>query len=665
MQDSFFYKAVDDISNNFDEATTKQFLEMVVPWYVPRDCDIVASQAADDDDDDGNPTPAKKFNALDPRLSTMDGDTTMKATKFRAKLLAWLLNGANAGEEFSHTFVESINMSWQYFEENIGEDEVPEYDETVDGFIKGSQAIVQLLCPHDMSHCKVLEEVVSGLKKSKRKYIPDANAESFFNLAMAITKSTFYNKLFLSFMGNRGKLQDLVPKIEGALNKAQAAEDTLIKVTAMTDGLQTLARLEAEVADDLAMSWKKQVTDMAMKAAKHAIDTLPDASKMTIERRKEIGTALSGYFDICKEILAMKRPELHDFSLRLKSVTDQWASESSGAALEEILTKLKDQEILEHPDLEALDIMVTNFAGQLEKGDMQLFSHSALADAVINTIMHCHYIAAPLYAPKVADCLTSLGNITQTKNKTATNLVQALLVWPEVQDVVHYWVQLGGDVRSRVEADTESLKIKALLAAHAKLSACGVADFPEPFAKAISICFDDATRHKNEAALQMKNLARSSLEAAVEAMKPISLGHSEGLRWWADGDINNLSFDELASRSKATLMNIDGKALATTIDTAETKLVAFKAAQSMFDSSSEEDAAYEYICRNLLVTARATKYTALLLVLLADASPGAALPMRQKRQVRNVRTELASHAGVEDAMPRALLAKASEVVPSK
>lgn len=284
LQGQFFDKYLDEQLTSFGGQGLGAFMRSVLPWTPTNE------EAMDGEPDeafrDGVGLP---FDALAPKLAYMRLDASEKASRFRARMFI----GIERGQESVDEFIKAIDFTMDFLEGNMSDNDVDAFDNAVDAYTKAAQAIKQLARPLNLMYRAELEEVMtSGKKKTKP---PTDEDNALMTIAAAVNKSAFWRALYSDFTANKNKLAEHLPAIANAMECIANAPSPFERLAFVSPALAALARLETDIGEDLASSFRADLMKLAMESVQAAERSLSaqGLEAATLAKRLENGVVLA------------------------------------------------------------------------------------------------------------------------------------------------------------------------------------------------------------------------------------------------------------------------------------------------------------------------------------------------------------------------------------
>lgn len=466
MQDFLFFRHCDMLVADFSIESVKSYMLAILPWK--------GSDASVEDmapDEAATIGSSEGFNALSPKLSDMHGTEAQRAEKFKGRLFSWLITGLGLGAEGKDQLEAAIRWVWQFLEENMNDDEQPEYDDAVDFFVKGSQALMQLLVPTDLKVKRACEEVLPpGAKKRKNSDLGiDPN---FISLSTAVGKNPFYQSLLQAFLLYKNKLAERIPELQDLMTTAKShPAGSIDQASCMQGALSFLSRLEAGVPEDLSVGFRKELSSMALEMAGGVQDNLR-AMEGSVEEKKIVATTwvqlVTKCMEVmakCMEVMARSRPALHKVMQGILDLMGQWNSVTIGSALSSTLADLAAKDVLDIADLQQVCGRVGDFLAQLDADDDERFKSDAGLLVILNKVIAGNdALALPTNAAKLLGAMQILmKGIKAPPPAGAKNLIVFIELWPQLHSSLASWEGLADDIQDRRALDPNDCVLKALL----------------------------------------------------------------------------------------------------------------------------------------------------------------------------------------------------------
>lgn len=307
-----------------------------------------------------------------------------------------------------------------------------------------------------------------------------------------------------------------------------------------------------------------------------------------------------------------------------------------------------------------------DFVQQVGDGDEHRFEYSNDVNELMDHVLQVLRVDdCTSHAEEVSTCIGRMLSLVKDPLPAAQGIMNILDIWPPLHTAVTKWISLADIADGRRDADGKFLTIKGLLqskaAADAKVKTA--ASVESPVATAFDELMHQVQENIDEASNTFVAKALADLGIARAKLLPLSKGAPSGGRWSGEADAQTMTFDDIVAKSKETLLKLNGGDLSNCVKDFRSALDHMNMLRTMFDLSPADMQGFDEASdEDILASAQATKYTALLVVLLAGIRDNNAVPQKTKRQLRNIRKELSNMVTVEPLMPPALLERAAAAV---
>lgn len=649
QKELLFHKFCDERNAKFDAESVLEFMTCVVPWQLDRD----KQDDLHPDDDD--------FDVLFPRLRSLGVDADEKATKCKARLFAWLIAGIEAGEEHAEAFCDAIRSAWQFLEENMAEEEVEAFDSVVDLFMTASWAIVQLRMTNDLSYKAALEEVMSTSKKRKCA----TNECHFAAIASAIRKSAYYSESYEFFAKHKNKLAHHIPIMNQLLAELKAVQDVANKPDKISEALDALQRLEADLPPEVTQPFKADLGPALVQVAQEAVKAL-EGLHGSMEEKKACAAAFEKMLDTSMQRLAQVRPLLHPLHAKVLAFLGTLHRENATENFHKQAQVFLQSESSAFEIKLAMDMKVAmdDFLQKYPEGDGNRLKGQSLVDKlsakVSDVIGHLGDLAA---ARPLIDLISSMQKGTSSGLDKMAGEMAVLDAWAALQGSTDAWRALADSANARAAKDTDFMVIKAVLQALA--SAAEVT--PQVEKTSLAATFKEAVDAAKDCVEESSDInlkkVNEAVDQALRELRQIAAGSNEsGSPWWGDHDLRSMEYVPLMELATKQLGSLPGALLVATIAKSMGTIQDQVSTYQMFDKQIDNDQQAE--TKKVMSEAIMTKFSGMMAAVMGEVSNNQP-NQKQKRILRNIKTQVAgSEFDVQEKFPHAMWAKLLEFFPA-
>lgn len=459
------------------------------------------------------------------------------------------------------------------------------------------------------------------------------------------------------FLANKNRLAEQSPDMELSIQQASRAIGIEMQTSSLEACLRDLKALEADVAHEFAAPFRQKVRDMALSI----FDTMPASLRETtgpMEARRSSASRVATLLETFAMHFVVDRPKFYEYMQSVHGLMDLWATQRIGEAVEQLLDNLIAKDQLDENDLDMVAMTIGDFIAQCEDNQDEKYRHQEKATNLLDALVKGETgLATVEEAPRMTEALNNLLQCIPQANPRASLLINMLECWPSLDTKMKGWASLHNDIAERRNHDPQDRSLKAVLQSFAEASAIDITTSADFYKLPFQAFLNEAKSTIDEAKRIYINKVRDDMTNSRDSLTLWSKGTDFGDAWWGDSDPNTKTFLSLTNLAKDTLLKLDGKAMDIKMTNFSKDIDAWVGIHELFDAAwTDAEIAQKTSDLHLLAQSQATKYSAILLVLLNVKDPGA-LAQKQKRQIRSVQNELRSKSSVANLIPQPLLAR--------